>query len=137
MKILTVSIIALSFGLMSFNAKPLIKSTETTSVSKKAGSAISWKSEELDLGNVPQGKPVSVFFEFKNTGTTPVFIESVQASCGCTAADYSKTPVLPGESTKITATYNAAAKGAFKKTITVKTNAEEMPRILAIKGVVI
>lgn len=137
MKLLKLSIIGLALGLMSFNAKPGTTALSTSTLLNTSASTISWKSEELDLGNIPQGKPVAVNFEFKNTGTTPVFIESVQASCGCTATDYSKMPVLPGESTKIAATYNAAAMGVFKKTITVKTNAEELPRILVIKGVVI
>jgi len=137
MKLLKLSIIGLALGLMSFNAKPVTTTLSTSTLLNTSASTISWKSEELDLGNIPQGKPVAVNFEFKNTGTTPVFIESVQASCGCTATDYSKMPVLPGESTKIAATYNAAAMGVFKKTITVKTNAEELPRILVIKGVVI
>jgi len=137
MKLLQLSIVGLALGLMSFNAKPVTTAFNTLTSVNAATSTISWKSEELDLGNIPQGKPVAVNFEFKNTGTTPVFIESVQASCGCTATDYSKMPVLPGESTKIAATYNAAAMGVFKKTITVKTNAEELPRSLVIKGVVI
>jgi hypothetical protein len=48
-----------------------------------------------------------------------------------------KTPVKKGESTIISAVYNAAAKGAFKKTITVITTAEETPRTLTFTGTVI
>jgi hypothetical protein len=44
---------------------------------------------------------------------------------------------MPGESTKITATYNAAAKGIFKKTVTVTTNAKSTPETLTLSGTVI
>lgn len=99
--------------------------------------AIKWKAEEVALGDIEQNKPVNIEFEFTNTGDSPVIISNVQASCGCTATNYSKTPIMPGETTKITATFNAAVKGAFKKTITVITNAEDAPKTLVFNGTVI
>jgi hypothetical protein len=58
-------------------------------------------------------------------------------SCGCTNLTYGKDPILPGKSTTISATYNAAAAGPFVKTITVVTNASEQPVVLQIKGKVV
>ncbi len=89
------------------------------------------------MGEIPQNKPKEVDFEFKNTGKTAVIITNVKASCGCTATDYTKTPIQPGETAKVKATYNAAAKGAFSKTVTVTTNAEDAPKVLSFKGTVI
>jgi hypothetical protein len=89
------------------------------------------------LGEIPQNKPKTIDFEFKNTGKTTVIITNVKASCGCTATDYTKTPIQAGQTAKITATYNAATKGAFTKTVTVTTSAEETPKILIFKGTVI
>jgi hypothetical protein len=37
----------------------------------------------------------------------------------------------------VKAVYNAAAAGAFMKNITVTTNAEETPKSLSFKGVVV
>lgn len=136
MKLLKLSIVALAIGLMSFHPSSALHNTKAAVVTS-VGASIKWTNEELDLGEIPQGKPASIDFEFKNTGSTPVIIESVQAGCGCTTTNYTKTPILPGETTKISATYNAAAKGSFRKTVTVKTNAEEAPKVLVIKGVVI
>jgi hypothetical protein len=98
---------------------------------------LSWKTDDVQLGEIQQNKPVTIDFEFTNTGKTPVIITNVQAACGCTATDYSRLPVLPGQTTKITATFNAAAKGAFKKTVTVTTNAEDTPKVLSFSGTVI
>jgi len=134
MKTIKITLFAVALGLMSFTvlpAKSIAKMVEATT------SAVSWKSESIDLGEIPQSKPKSIEFEFKNNGKTAVLITDVKASCGCTATDYTKTPVKPGETAKVTATYNAANKGAFTKTITVTTNAETAPKVLSFKGTVI
>ncbi len=134
MKTIKISMLALSLAFMSFSVLP----TKTiTAEIENAASLISWKSEQIDLGEIPQNKPKSIDFEFKNTGKTPVIITNVKASCGCTATDYTKTPIQAGQTAKITATYNAATKGAFAKTVTVTTSAEETPKVLSFKGTVI
>lgn len=134
MKTIKISVMALALAFMSFTVLP----TKTvTAAIEKGTSSISWKSEQIDLGEIPQNKPRTIDFEFKNTGKTTVIITNVKASCGCTATDYTKTPVQAGQTAKVTATYNAATKGAFTKTVTVTTSAEETPKVLYFKGTVI
>lgn len=103
----------------------------------KPASGIEWTSTTIDFGKIEQGKPVSAEFEFKNPTMVPLIINSVRPSCGCTVADYPKEPILPGKSGKIAVTYNAAAGGAFTKSITVTSNATEGNSSLIIKGEVI
>lgn len=134
MKTIKISMLALTLALMSFTVPSTQKMLNKIEIGT---SPISWKSDQIDLGEIPQNKPKSIDFEFKNTGKTVVLITSVKASCGCTATDYTKTPIQPGGTAKITATYNAATKGAFTKNITVTTNAEETPKVLTFKGTVI
>ena len=100
-------------------------------------SEISWDIEMYDFGEIPQKIAVSVDFTFKNTGDAPLVITEVKTSCGCTATNYTKTAIAPGETSKITAEYNAKKLGAFSKTITVVTNATEQTKQLHIKGVVV
>jgi hypothetical protein len=134
MKAIKMSIVACVLGLMSFTVLP----TKSKSIEKiKEANGITWKSESIDLGAIPQNKPKVVDFEFKNTGKTAVVITNVKASCGCTATDYTKTPVQPGGTATVKATYNAATKGAFSKTVTVTTNADDAPKVLSFKGTVI
>ncbi len=90
----------------------------------------------FDMGNLPQGIPAVASFTLTNDGKEPLIISSAKASCGCTNLKYEKDPVLPGRSTKISVTYNAASPGNFIKTITVNTNASEKPVVLSIKGTV-
>lgn len=134
MKTIKISILALTFGLMSFNT---ISKTENQTVKTVMVNPISWKSEIIDVGEIPQNKPKAIDYEFKNNGKTAVLITNVHGSCGCTATDYTKTPIQPGETAKVTATFNAANKGAFTKTVTVTTNAVETPTVLTFKGTVI
>lgn len=95
-----------------------------------------WSETSFDFGSVPQGTPVSHEFEFTNTGTEPLIITGVQASCGCTVASYTQDPIAPGAKGYITSTYNAAKIGVFSKTVTVRANAGENP-ILTLKGTVV
>ncbi|WP_310555130.1 DUF1573 domain-containing protein [Flavobacterium sp.] len=120
MNTIKISFLALTLGLMSFATI----------------STISWKSETIDVGEIPQSKPKAITFEFKNTGKTDVIITNVQGSCGCTATDYTKTPIKAGKSGTVIATYNAANLGAFTKTVSVTTNADATPKVLTLKGVV-
>lgn len=134
MKTVKVLSLAIAFGLMSFTPKTTIGDPV---VKTATASPVSWKSESIEIGNIPQGTPKNIEFSFKNTGKTDIVITNVKASCGCTATDYTKTPVKAGETAVVKATYNAAAKGAFHKTVTVTTNAEETPKVLSFRGTVI
>lgn len=136
MKTIKITLLALTLtlGLMSFTSG----STITDPFVKTATiSPVAWKSDIIDVGQIPQNVPKTIVFEFKNTGKTDIVITNVKPTCGCTTSEYTKTPIKPGETAKVNAVYNAAAKGAFTKTITVTTNAEEAPKSLTFKGTVI
>ena len=137
MKMIKISMLALALGLMSFSAVAPVKSLVSETKIVETASTIVWKAETIDVGQIPQGTPKVIVYEFKNTGKTAVVITNVQGSCGCTATDYTKEPIQPGKTAKVTATYNAANKGAFTKTVTVTTSAETTPKVLTLKGTVI
>jgi hypothetical protein len=99
--------------------------------------AFNWTSTTFDFGEITANVPASHQFTFTNTGDSPLVIVSVQASCGCTVAEYTKTPIEPGQTGFIKATYNAAKVGAFNKTVTVNANTEEGAVQLSIKGTVV
>lgn len=90
--------------------------------------------ETHDFGKIPQGKPVTYDFTFTNVGTEPIIITEVRPSCGCSVAEFTKTPVKPGEQGKISVTYNAAAKAPFTKNFTIRSNTKTPVKTLYIKG---
>ncbi len=95
---------------------------------------LSFAKESLSMGKIKQGVPANTQFTFKNTGNLPLILKEVQPTCGCTAADYSKTPVLPGKYGFVKISYNAATTGPFHKTITVLSNAEEPSKVITVTG---
>ena len=109
---------------------------EGTSLVKVLADAVTWKSESIDVGNIPQGKPKLIRFEFKNTSKKPIIIENVAPSCGCTTANYTKEPIKPGKTGFVEASYNAANAGAFVKTVNVTTSDSKTPKTLSFKGTV-
>lgn len=107
-------------------AQPQIKFTSTT----------------YDFGTIKEeGGKVTGKFVFKNEGTEDLTLVRVKPGCGCTAANYTKTPIKPGEEGFIEATYNPYGRpGAFNKVIRVTTNEPQFddpsanPHMIFIKG---
>jgi len=91
---------------------------------------------EFDFGKIPQGKPVYHVFEFVNTGATPLKLDNVSASCGCTTPEWSREEIAPGATSKIKVGYNSAAEGPFEKYITIIYNNNNQTKQLKIKGTV-
>ncbi len=94
---------------------------------------------EYDFGKINEEKgKVEAIFYFTNLGKVPVKIEDVNASCGCTATDYTKDDVAPNKSGFVKATFDPAYRtGPFSKTILVRTNSFPVMLTLSIKGDVI
>ncbi len=93
--------------------------------------------EKHDFGKIPQGTPVTTIFEFTNIGQEPLILTNVQPTCGCTIADFTKTPVKNGDKGVIKITYNAAFAAPFTKTIVVTSNATTPTKNLVIVGEVV
>lgn len=136
MKTFKLTIVALFISTLSFAQNLEKKRMATPEASLPAtNSLMTWDAETHDFGDIEKGKPVTYQFTFTNTSKETVLLTNVKPSCGCTAANYTKTPIKPGEKGSVEATYNAAAQGNFHKTITVTTNEKgTSPKVLIIKG---
>jgi len=78
---------------------------------------------------------VTCSFSMKNISAKPVVIYNVVSSCGCTGVKWSREPILPGKSGKITATYsNDEGPYPFDKTLTVYISDIRKPVILRLRG---
>ena len=88
------------------------------------GPAITFEEVVFDFGDIHQGDKVEHVFSFDNSGDTPLVITNVQTTCGCTATDWPRDPILPGASASIKVNFNSAGKmGRQNKIITVISNA--------------
>lgn len=87
---------------------------------KKADDIAKLNVETYDFGKIKQNVPATATITVTNIGTDPLIIEQATPSCGCTVSDFTKSPIAPGKTGTITATYNAAVLGSINKTLTVK-----------------
>lgn len=101
--------------------------------------AMEFKKVEHNFGTIKEEiGAVTTQFEFTNKGDSPLIIQRVSASCGCTTPSYSKEPILPGKKGTISAQYSTVRRpGTFNKTIRVYTNVPDTVYVLTIKGNVI
>lgn len=117
-------LLLISFAALQGNAQLLAKS---------GGDDLVLKENSFDFGRIRQGKPVTHNFEIFNRGKSPLMIEDVEASCGCTTPEWSQEPVKPNNSSLIKVGFNASTEGKFEKTITIRYNDGKV-KTLTISG---
>ena len=91
---------------------------------------------KYNFGTVrPKGEPISIVFDFQNTGGVPLLIHKVDVSCGCMTVEFPKEPTIPRQKGSITVKIDSKNRvGAFNKTLFVKSNATEDVILLRIVG---
>jgi len=94
---------------------------------------------EHDFGKFKEEAGRQAFdFIATNTGTDPLVIQNVVASCGCTTPEWTRQPIPAGGTGKITAIYDPKDRpGIFNKTLSVYTNSKPEVVVLIIKGEVL
>lgn len=89
----------------------------------------------FDFGKVAEGEIVEFSYRFKNTGTQPLIISNVSASCGCTVPEKPEAPIKTGETGFIKVKFNSEGRvGVAHKTVTVQSNAAPAFPELLLKG---
>jgi hypothetical protein len=135
--IILACVLAFSFTQVNAQTATTASSSPATSVTNPNAPKAKFDKTVNDFGEIEQGIPKEAQFKLTNEGKEPLLISQAKAGCGCTNLKYSQEPILPGKSTIIAATYNAAAMGQFSKSVTVTTNADPNPVMLIIKGTVV
>jgi len=113
MKKLTAFLLLLSIGGFAVAQTSTNSTTAANTNAVTTPDILQVKETEHDFGKIPQGKPVFYYFDIVNTGNTPLKLDNVQASCGCTTPEWNREAIPAGASDKIKVGYNAAAEGGF------------------------
>ncbi len=110
-----------------------------TILAQKQGAKFQWDDTNWNWGKTVMEKGTIVHsYIFTNTGNAPLQILDVTPGCGCTVAEWTKTPVEPGKSGMVKATFNPKGKMGFNtKFITVKANTDPSAVSLILTGEVI
>lgn len=90
-----------------------------------------------DFGDVTLGQgALNCAFTATNISDKPIVIYNVVSSCGCTGVKWTREPVLPGKSGKISATYsNDEGPYPFDKTLTAYISNVKKPIVLRLRGI--
>ncbi len=76
-----------------------------------------------DFGTIKEGEVVQFNFRFKNTGTKPLIVDNVGASCGCTVPEKPEAPINPGDTGVIRVKFNSEHHpGHANKMVNVTSN---------------
>lgn len=100
------------------------------------GNTVRFDKTVHDFGDIlVSDGPVKATFTAKNVGSKPIVIYNVVSSCGCTDVEWTREPVKPGASAKVTATYKNDEGGyPFDKSLTVYVSGIKQPVILRLRG---
>ena len=99
------------------------KDRAITSAMLENPTTIEFEDTEYDFGEISLGSSVEFSFKFKNTGESPLIIQSVKAACGCTVLkDWPKEAIMPGESAEIPIVFTAKYPGDQKKYVSIIAN---------------
>jgi hypothetical protein len=87
-----------------------------------------------DFGTVKAGDLAETFFRFTNTGNVPIKIKEVRTTCSCTASDYTRESVAPGDTGFIRVNFDTEGRhGDFVKGVNVFTNAGETNLLIYVR----
>jgi hypothetical protein len=96
-----------------------------------------FKTVDHDFGTIKEGDVVEYTYAFKNTGDAPLIIQGAQGSCGCTASDWTKTPIPVGGTGLVKAKFDSNGKPNIQnKTVTVTANTWPKQTVLRFKAMV-
>lgn len=105
-------------------------------LSVKAQPRLEFENTTQEMGTLLWHHPRTATFKVTNKGTQDLLITNVRTDCGCTDAEWITTPIGPGGSGMIKATYDAEMLGHFNKGLAVYTNLDDKPHYLQLVGVV-
>ena len=115
--------------------EPLTPTPQIVESVSTEGPRLTPEPQEHDFGIVTQKSSLEQVFRLKNTGSAPLEILSVEASCGCTSTLLSEKVVQPGRTGELKVGFQSGSmEGPFRKKVTVFTNAEEPSTEIFIKG---
>ena len=124
-----------TLGIFFFAVATMFAQDATTNkVENSGGAEMTFETEVIDYGTIPQNADGVRTFVFTNTGNAPLIISNAKGSCGCTVPTWPKKPINPGETAEISVKYATNRLGPINKSVTVTSNAVTPTKVLRIKG---
>ena len=126
-----------TLGIFLFAVASIFAQEAASKIETAGGAEMTFETEVIDYGTIPQNADGVRTFVFTNTGNEPLIISDAKGSCGCTVPTWPKQPINPGEKAEIKVKYATNRLGPINKSVTVSSNANTPTKVLRIKGNVI
>ncbi len=123
--------------LLLLSGVPFLTFSQESNSEQPPGPYMTFEEDSYDFGDINQGDKVEYVFNFENTGDAPLIITNIKVTCGCTATDWSRDPIPPGEKSSITVKFNSTGKlNKQNKVITIVSNASNpIPQVKIVANV--
>ncbi|HHG83788.1 MAG TPA: DUF1573 domain-containing protein, partial [Bacteroidetes bacterium] len=121
------------------NIIPTSSNTYTEAEVDESITSVMYEEVSYDFGKMKVTDDFSHRFILKNTGKVDLIITEVKPSCSCTASEWTKTSIAPGETGFVMAKFNPKPNytGFFTKTVSVKTNTDPKIKVLKFRGEIV
>ena len=103
------------------------------------GAQVRFNELSYNFGEIAEdGGAVTHDFVFRNTLSKPIVIVSATTSCGCTKAEFSRKPVMPGATSSIKVVFNPMNyPGPFARKVLIVTSEGTLKEQLLVTGKVL
>jgi hypothetical protein len=96
---------------------------------------ISAETAQFSFGEVVNGNIVSETVAISNTGNSPLVIDAVSTSCGCTQASLDAMRIEPGASAQLTIQFDSGAhgpdaNGEITRQVFIASNDPDQPELM-------
>lgn len=99
---------------------------------------IAFEKTDFNFGDLNQGEKVAHIFQFKNTGNSPLILQNVLSTCGCTVPEWPREPIPADSIGEIQIVFDSASKiGRQNKVITIRSNSKNGDFRLRISSMVL
>lgn len=92
----------------------------------------------VQLESIPSRQDTTLVFHYKNKGGSPLSIFNMIPGCTCVVPDYSKEPLMPGDSASFTLRFTPSHPGPFSLAVTITYSAPDSAQYeitrVAIRG---
>lgn len=114
------------------------KAQEQVETDTSSFAQMEFENAAYDFGDLNQGEKTKHIFIFKSNGNSPLIINNVLTTCGCTAPEWPKVPIQPGAEGEIKIVFDTSTKiGRQNKVITIRSNAKSGDYRLRISAMVL
>jgi hypothetical protein len=137
MKKVVFFVVLMFSGLSFWQCSNMSGSGSESGEAQSDSAKIEFENPNHDFGEIKEGELVNTVFKFKNVGSMPLNIISVDVTCGCTVAEKPEKPIGAGKTGEIKVEFNSAGKvGINKKYVTITSNAVNATEVVSFDVIV-